>query len=310
LYFTQQWQRAIQLDPKFVFVTGWNEWYARRFAQRPPYEQRTGSLHLPYFFVDQYNMEFSRDAMPMKGGFGDNYFLQLVEGIRRFKGARPFPVADSLQTIAVNGSFAQWKDAGPDYLNTAGDTVGRDWPGWGREHYTVPPKRNDIALAKVACDKDSVAFYVQTRGSVSRSDGKAWMQLLVDTDQNPQTGWQGYDCLINRTQPRPGAASVERWTQEGWKLCGTAPLQVIGNELMIVVPRELIGVQPGRGTPLDFHWLDDVTLPADPVDFWYRGESAPDGRFNYRYTNTADGQPAPWPVRPDPFSDMPHDEKR
>lgn len=28
LYFAEQWSRALEVDPEFVFVTGWNEWTA------------------------------------------------------------------------------------------------------------------------------------------------------------------------------------------------------------------------------------------------------------------------------------------
>ena len=31
LYFEEQWKRAMEVDPEFVFVTGWNEWVAMRF---------------------------------------------------------------------------------------------------------------------------------------------------------------------------------------------------------------------------------------------------------------------------------------
>jgi hypothetical protein len=301
-YFAQQWRRAIDLDPRIVFVTGWNEWYATRFPQPPPYVHPVGKEHLPYFFVDEYNPEFSRDAMPMRGGFQDNYYLQLVEGVRRFKGSRPSPTASELRTIDPAGTLAQWATVGPDYLHGAGDTAGRDWPGWGANHYRVPAKRNNITLAKVACDAGSVAFYARTAEPVSSPDGHPWMQLLVDVDQDPATGWHGYDIAINRSQPSAGACSVERWTGSAWTAAGTASLKVAGHELMIVVPRAVLGLPAGRGSAIDFHWLDDVPLTTDPADFWYAGESAPDGRFNYRYANGADGSPKPPTTRPTPFT--------
>ena len=91
LQFGQQWQQALKIDPQFIFVTGWNEWVAQRFTSGsgggPGF---LGRLLKPgeTFFVDNYNEEFSRDIMPMKGGYGDNYYMQLVDGIRRFKGVR------------------------------------------------------------------------------------------------------------------------------------------------------------------------------------------------------------------------------
>jgi len=30
---TEQWDRAFQEDPRFVFFTGWNEWSASRFGE-------------------------------------------------------------------------------------------------------------------------------------------------------------------------------------------------------------------------------------------------------------------------------------
>ena len=302
-YFAQQWRRAIDLDPQLVFVTGWNEWYATRFPQPPPYVHAAGKEHLPYFFVDEYNPEFSRDAMPMRGGFQDNYYLQLVEGVRRFKGSRPPPTATALRTIDPGGDLAQWATVGPDYLHGTGDTAGRDWPGWGEHHYRVPAKRNNITLAKVACDAATVAFYARTAGPLSSPDGHPWMQLLVDVDRDPATGWHGYDVVINRSRPSAGTCSAERWTGSAWTPAGTASIRVAGNEMMVVVPRAALGVAAGHGTAIDFHWLDDVPLTTDPADFWYAGESAPDGRFNYRYANDADGTPPPPPTtRPTPLS--------
>ena len=36
LYFAEQWERALQVAPPFVFVTGWNEWTAQRFLATGP----------------------------------------------------------------------------------------------------------------------------------------------------------------------------------------------------------------------------------------------------------------------------------
>lgn len=91
LFFAQEWKNALKIDPEFLWVTGWNEWTAgRQYGPGVPmlgHVTKTGQ----YYFVDEYNEEFSRDAMPMKGGFGDDYYMQLVDGIRRFKGARQRP---------------------------------------------------------------------------------------------------------------------------------------------------------------------------------------------------------------------------
>ena len=106
--FAEQWQRAFELDPDFVMVTGWNEWTAGRFSR--PYA--------PVVFVDQFDQEFSRDIEPMKGGHGDNYYYQMVANIRRFKGApacrlRPAPKQSSSTPDFTNGTTWSLNSATP-----------------------------------------------------------------------------------------------------------------------------------------------------------------------------------------------------
>ena len=98
--FAEQWRRALEIDPAFLFVTNWNEWIAGRFSPANMPLHGTG----PVTFVDEFDAEFSRDIEPMKGGHGDNYYYQLVTNIRRYKGARPVPVVPS-RPIAIDGRF-------------------------------------------------------------------------------------------------------------------------------------------------------------------------------------------------------------
>ena len=86
-------------------MTGWNEWVAQRQNATKPQIGKVNLVGRPMkavgdtYFVDVYNAEFSRDADPMKGGYTDNYYLQLVANIRKFKGARSVPVAGAARTI-------------------------------------------------------------------------------------------------------------------------------------------------------------------------------------------------------------------
>ena len=286
-YFAQQWSRAWQADPQFVFVTGWNEWTAQRFVSEagggPNF---LGRLLKPgeTFFVDNYNEEFSRDIMPMKGGYGDNYYMQLVDGIRRYKGARPTPVSHAFQTIALAAPFARWNAVTPRYLDAVGDTMHRDWDGWKGHHYADASGRNDIASAKVACDAKNVSFYVHANAPLSPCTDAHWMQLLIDADQNPQTGWHGYDYVVNSRVVNATTTTLKRFSDgKTWPV----HFRMAGSEMQIVVPRALLGLTNTRRTAFDFHWIDNVPVgTGDLADWWYQGDSAPDGRFNYRYINT------------------------
>ena len=72
----------------------------------------------PYFFVDQYNAEFNRCLQPMKGGYTDNYYMQMAENIRRYKGVRPIPEVIGLHPIKIDGDFADWAGVEVEYRDT------------------------------------------------------------------------------------------------------------------------------------------------------------------------------------------------
>ncbi len=281
-FFSQQWQAALRTDPEFVFVTGWNEWTAGR--QYAPGVSMLGHVTQAgqYYFVDEYNEEFSRDAMPMRGGHADNYYMLLVDGIRQFKGAHPAPVAHGFHTP---GRLADWNTVTPEYLDAAGDTTHRNWPGWGGKQYTDNSGRNDLVAAKVACDARNVYFYVRTQAKLSSFSGLNWMQLLIDADENAKTGWNGYDYVVNSQVTSSSLTTLKRFSDgKTWPV----HYQAAGNEMQISIPRSLIGLTNFKRTAFDFHWVDNAPVGGDPTqiaDWWYVGDSAPDGRFNYRFTD-------------------------
>jgi len=283
IQFAQQWQRALQINPQFIFITGWNEWTAGR--QYAPGVTMLGHVTQPgqYYFVDEYNEEFSRDAMPMKGGFGDNYYMQLVDGIRQFKGVHPLSISHGFHTP---GRMLDWKTITPEYLDAAGDATHRDWPGWGGKQYTDNSGRNDMAAAKVACDAKNIYFYVRVQNALTPFTGPNWMQLLIDADENPRTGWNGYDYVVNSRVTNRSMTTLKRLSDgKVWPV----HYRAAGSEIQVTVPRALLGLTHAKRTTFDFHWIDNAPVGGDPkqiADWWYVGDSAPDGRFNYRYLNT------------------------
>lgn len=280
VFFDQQWRNALQTDPRFIFVTGWNEWTAGR--QYGPGVTMLGHKTGPgqCYFVDEYNEEFSRDAMPMRGGYGDNYYLQLVANIRRYKGVRPVPVSHGFRTIK---SFADWQTVTPEYRAAAGSAVHRDWPGWGGRRYVNATGRNEIVALKVACDAKNLYFYAQTTQPLTPYTGKNWMHLLIDADQNTGTGWHGYDYVVNSRVLNVHTTTLKRLSDgKTWPVAYKASRCA----LMVTVPRILLGLTHPKRTVFDFHWADNVPVGSgDIAEWWYNGVSAPPGRFSYRYQN-------------------------
>lgn len=116
--FQDNWEFALEKDPPFIFTYGWNEWVVQRFKYP---DGRS-------YFVDQFNDEFSKDIEPMKGGFGDAYYYQLAQNIRRYKGARVLPPI-SRATITAQSDLATWNNIGPEFRDTLSDPVKRDSVG-------------------------------------------------------------------------------------------------------------------------------------------------------------------------------------
>jgi hypothetical protein len=276
--FAEQWDRAMEIDPPFVFVTGWNEWIAGRFDKDAPF-QGAG----PVSFVDQFNQEFSRDCEPMKDGHGDNYYYQLASHVRRFKGARPIPPVTP-RPISIDGQFDDWKEVQPEFRDTIGDPVRRDYRGWDPNvRYVNRTGRNDIVEAKISFDEHNVYFYVRTREKLSPSGDPNWMLLLIDSDSDTETGWLGYDRILNRKPPQNGTAVLEENVggNYSWGTSKDVAVQIRENELELAVPRKALGIN-GDPAALDFKWADNIQQTGQWSDFTVNGDAAPNDRFNYR----------------------------
>lgn len=284
--FAEQWERALAVDPRMVMVTGWNEWVAQRLdGQFPGHDGKERPPDRPIFFVDQATAEYSRDAEPMKGGYNDNYYLQLVDNIRRYKGLGTQAAPSARRSIAMYGSFAQWNDVRPAYRDFVGDTEDRRHAGFGGETYTDETGRNDFELVKVARDVRNVYFYARTAEPLRGVPGRQGPTLLIDADRDGRSGWKGYDYVVNRNGTLGPLTTLEA-SRGGWSWRGVAPIayRASGRELHVAIPRALLG-RHGRGPlQLEFKWVDNVGLDGDVMNFYVHGDAAPDGRFNYMYT--------------------------
>ncbi|MBQ6267844.1 MAG: hypothetical protein IJK64_08760 [Clostridia bacterium] len=265
--FAEQWDYAIKLDPDIVFVTGFNEWTAMRLNE--PGE--------PIAFIDNCDEEYSRDVEPAAGRLGDNYYMQLVSYIGKFKRSVSAVFTGNPVTIDVNGAFDQWDDSRitavyKDYEN---DTFDRDSRGFGDTYYTDASGRNDIVNAKVAEDAQNLYFYVDTAAPLSPATDSAWMTLFLNT-----SGKTGYDFVINRTAPAGGKTAVEAIDGDRRQTVGTAEIRFEGNRLMLSVSKSLLGL--GKNAAFSFKWADNY-IDGDLMSFYTKGDSAPYGRLNWMY---------------------------
>jgi hypothetical protein len=304
LNFQEQWDYALKADPKFIMITAWNEWIAGL----------THSMKTPWVQCDGFNGEFSRDIEPMKGGFGDNFYYQAIANIRRYKGVPEIPVAGPFtpggqkRIIELDGSFDQWKEVTPEYRGHFGNTIPRNFDGFGRApktrtqgahpdfegngttwkgqegpRYTNTTGRNGLQVMKVCHDHEYIYFYVQTEKPITPPSDPNWIMLLIRTGNPANHVWNGYDFIVNRVPPGKFGAVLEK-NNGGWNWLRAADIRfrVEGNQMHLALPREVLGLAKDPVT-FDFKWLDNIKLPDDLTVLYTDGDTAPSGRFRFRY---------------------------
>jgi hypothetical protein len=291
--YAEQAFQGLKVDPQFLWVAGWNEWWAGAWDSPSACYTRllTMCVNPPNrYFVDNYNHEYSRDIEPVKGGFSDNYYYQMVGYHRQRKGVRPIPVATSAQSINVSGDFNDWNTVGPEFRDPVGETLPRNWPGTfsNLPNYADSTGRNDFTLLKVARDESTLYFLAQCRSNITPHTGTNWMTLFINTDRVRATGWEGYDFAVNLGARTANATTLSQSTGTNWgwnALRSDIVYKVAGNQLMLAIPRASLGLTNDPFT-FDFHWSDNFQT-NDISGFFLFGDTAPERRFNYRYHTAA-----------------------
>ena len=155
--FQEQWDRAHQAKPDILLVTGWNEWIAGRWQGIPK---------RPIMFVDCANAEYSRDVEMMRGGYGDAYFMQLRDNVRKFKGIKDDEPANPAGRARRYRCFAD-------------SAMPRDHAGYGT-NYVNRTQRNAPEWIEVGHSAESVTFVVKTQKPIAGKKGEGdFMQILV-----------------------------------------------------------------------------------------------------------------------------------
>ncbi len=285
LNFAAQFEYALKSDAKFILVTGWNEWVAQRIATDDS----------SVYFVDTASEEFSRDIEMMRGGYFDNYYMQLAENIQRAKGTAPIVVQDSRRPINLTGSFSQWDDVLVSYTDPSGDASPRACMGFGNQMLKNNTGRNDFTEAKVTSDTKNLYFYAKTAKNITKyNDITSWMQIYVNSDADASTGWYGYDHIINYRAKDAFTTSVAKYTgkigEYAFEEIGEISYRVSGNEIMICVPQSMLSIKNYRAIELEFKWADGECVYESLEDFYVNGDTAPLGRMNFVYQNYIKGR--------------------
>ena len=289
LYFAEQWKRALEVDPEFVFVTQWNEWIAMRFVHNdiPFWKEYAGErLSDPEgIFVDVYNMEYNRDIEPMTGGFGDNYYYQLCSNIRKFKGVRPLPEASANKP--ANWKAENWDDVLPLYNDDQGDTFHRNHRAYGPKlgTYVNDSGRNDIVRSKVARAGKKIYFMAETAEPLTKEIDSKWMNLWLTVENTKQPQWHGIQSRVTVDAKGKTALfhSYSAETASNWQQTGKGSCTIKNNRIVIGLPVSLLQAKDGEKLRLRFKWSDNMQNENNPIDWIINGDAAPNGRALYRW---------------------------
>ncbi|MBO4261051.1 MAG: hypothetical protein J5921_00360, partial [Clostridia bacterium] len=177
------------------------------------------------------------------------------------------------------------ENVGPEYKDNIGDVEFRNTISYDAAfRYLNGTGRNDLESAKVSRDADYVYFTVKTVNAIETADDTSWMNLFIDTDFNHETGWEGYDYVINRS--RDGrSASVEKLENGSFEgtAKGTAEIAFSGNRFTVKIAKSILGLTENKGINFDFKWADNSTETGNVLSFMDLGDTAPNDRFNFRF---------------------------
>ena len=291
-FFSEQFDYALTQNVNVIMITGWNEWYAGVNVASSA-DQTCGQTPTPnYYMIDQMSPEYSRDGEPMKirdgegsVGFGDNYYYQMVSYIRKFKGLNAAPATVNGGSLST-ADKTEWEKVSPAFTDTVGDTNFRSFASFSSEFlYTNGTARNDLDVAKVSQDADYLYFHITTATPLITADDELWMNLYVDADNDPATGWEGFDYIINRSRTDK-TVSVEKFVDGKWvfETVGEGEYTLGESSMTIKVAKTTLGHTAGNAVSLSFKWADNADVKGDVMAFMELGDTAPNDRFVFAYT--------------------------
>lgn len=298
--FVSEWENVHNYDGNdevwMVTVTGWNEWVAQKLNLNGAYAS----------FVDTFNVAFSRDIEMMRdaGGYGDTYFLELVENVRKFKyedGGKSSAAAMWMRQTVDYKNISAWDNVKAKYIDFTGDAVNRNEKSVANKYtYTDNTARNDIDYVKIANDSEYLYVLAAAKNDVTahESGDTGWMNLWISA--GGKNGWCGYDFVINRS-PDGNVTSIERLEKDAdgaivaTTLDFKADIYTEGKFVSYRIPLEAIGATSASEIGIkvsDNIFAGSATAENDGVGvyafgnvfaFYCGGDCAPAGRLNYSY---------------------------
>lgn len=267
-FFQLQWDHVIAERDKLdtVFVGGWNEWIAYK-------QMHDGE----YMLCDAADMELSRDIEPMEGGYEDNFYLQLIRNVRRFKAGNQELVQTGGQ-ITCDIQNPESFQAADTYEKIGRQPAKRDTYGCTQQlRYTADPARNTLNTVHVANDTAKLYFRVDAHSDFLPFTAADNTCLYIGTGQPEQKGYYSYEYVLKRTNNDIMTLYALNTDGAAQKITDL-PCVVCKNALMLSLDLALLN----KCDRIYFKATDSVVLD-DIMKTYTTGSAMPMGRLSYEY---------------------------
>lgn len=148
---------------------------------------------------------------------------------------------------------------------------------------------------------------MKTKDNITSYTDPNWMRLFIKTNSTAPN-WQGYNFVVNRTGITAETTTLEA-SQGGWNwntVSGSIQYRVSGREMELAIPRTCLGLDDlTKSLQFEFKWHDNMQVQGDVNEFTTNGDSAPNCRFNYKYTAPGFGSVGSITLYPDPDAMLP-----
>lgn len=259
-----------------VFITGFNEWIAVKQIDQQ------GNP----FWCDTFNEEYSRDIEMCKNGYGDNYYLELLELNRQYAYEEAKHYNYNFHTIDImDTSLEGWKDVKTNYKDFEGDALSRKFISADQTHYlTNDTNRNDIVKTSITHDGNNLYVKVETKDALTGRDPSdmTFMNVMINTKKNPNDNFMGFDYVINRSQ-NGDKCSIER-LKKGFETSKVdeARINISNNVMQLEIPLKSLGLSKEECN-VSLKVSDHVEEQENELAYYVDGDSAPIGRLGYDY---------------------------
>jgi hypothetical protein len=219
----------------------------------------------------------------MRGGYFDNYFMQLVDYVRKYKGVDEYDSFCELAPVDYQNDTEQdeAEEIWAEYHNFSDGDFQRCAQGSGTV-YENRTQRNAIVDVTVSHDDDFLYFGIVTKQPITPYDGTGtWLKVYLNTD-----GGKDYKYVLNNT-PDGDHKSTMAIIVDGLRAAdfGDVVYRQSGNTLLLIAPRAALDLDRDDFT-IWFKVADSTEELTSIEDFYDKGDAAPLGRLNFVYRGT------------------------